>query len=58
MHNHSEEKFLQEKQSRLQEFLFTLKVMREFIKGFRTLHFVAMCNRFWLGTLWRRTPIL
>jgi len=43
MHNHSEEKFLQEKQSRLQEFLFTLKVMREFIKGFRTLHFVGPC---------------
>lgn len=43
MQNHSEEKFLQEKQSRLQEFLFTLKVMREFIKGFRTLHFVGPC---------------
>ncbi|MBS1764229.1 MAG: TIGR00730 family Rossman fold protein [Bacteroidetes bacterium] len=43
MHNHSEERFLQEKQSRLQEFLFTLKVMREFIKGFRTLHFVGPC---------------
>jgi uncharacterized protein (TIGR00730 family) len=35
--------FLEGRQSRLREFYFTLKVMWEFIKGFRTLHFVGPC---------------
>jgi uncharacterized protein (TIGR00730 family) len=43
MQNHSESKFLRGKQSRITEFLFTLKIVREFIKGFRTLHFVGPC---------------
>lgn len=43
MRNHSESRFLTERQSRICEFLFTLKVVREFIKGFRTLHFVGPC---------------
>ncbi|HNU47629.1 MAG TPA: TIGR00730 family Rossman fold protein [Bacteroidia bacterium] len=43
MRNHSESKFLTERHSRIGEFLFTLKVVKEFIKGFRTLHFVGPC---------------
>lgn len=35
--------FLEGRQSRRREFYFTLKVMWEFIKGFRTLHFVGPC---------------
>lgn len=35
--------FVQGPHSRWQEFLFTLKVMGQFIKGFRTLHFVGPC---------------
>jgi uncharacterized protein (TIGR00730 family) len=36
-------KFLEGPQSRIQEFLFTLKILREFIRGFRRLHFVGPC---------------
>ncbi|MEI2759875.1 MAG: TIGR00730 family Rossman fold protein [Bacteroidia bacterium] len=43
MRNQSENRFLTERQSRIGEFLFTLKVVKEFIKGFRTLHFVGPC---------------
>jgi uncharacterized protein (TIGR00730 family) len=39
----SEIKFLEGPQSRLQDFKFTVKVLREFIKGFRALHFVGPC---------------
>ena len=39
----SEIKFLEGPQSRWRDFKFTLKVMREFIKGFRTLHFTGPC---------------
>jgi uncharacterized protein (TIGR00730 family) len=35
--------FLEGPQSRLQELFFTLKTLREFIKGFRHLHFVGPC---------------
>lgn len=35
--------FLEGRQSRFREFYFTLKVMWEFVKGFRTLHFVGPC---------------
>lgn len=35
--------FLEGRQSRFKEFYFTLKVMWEFVKGFRTLHFVGPC---------------
>lgn len=35
--------FVQGPHSRFTEFLFTLKVMREFIKGFRALHFMGPC---------------
>jgi uncharacterized protein (TIGR00730 family) len=39
----SEIKFLQGPQSRWQEFKFVVKVLLEFIKGFRALHFVGPC---------------
>ncbi len=43
MANQSENKFLQGRQSRVKELLFTFKVVKEFIKGFRKLHFVGPC---------------
>lgn len=39
----SEIKFLEGPQSRWQDFKFTVNVLLEFIKGFRTLHFVGPC---------------
>ena len=39
----SEIRFLEGPQSRWKEFKFTVSVCREFIKGFRTLHFVGPC---------------
>lgn len=39
----SEKFFLEGPRSRTREFLFVFKVMREFIRGFRTLHFVGPC---------------
>ena len=36
-------KFLEGPQSRVKDFKFTVKVLLEFIKGFRTLHFVGPC---------------
>jgi hypothetical protein len=39
----SEIKFLEGPQSRWKEFVFTLKVVREFIKGFRALHKAGPC---------------
>lgn len=39
----SEIKFLEGPQSRFEEFKFTLKVFREFIRGFRALHFSGPC---------------
>ena len=42
----SEIKFLQGPQSRWEEFRFTIKVMVEFIRGFRALHFVGPCVTF------------
>ncbi len=39
----SEIKFLEGPQSRWKEFLFSFSVLREFIKGFRCLHFVGPC---------------
>lgn len=39
----SEIKFLSGPQSRWQEFSFSIKVLIEFIKGFRALHFVGPC---------------
>lgn len=42
--NHKAEiRFLEGPQSRWQEFKFTVKVLVEFIKGFRTLHYVGPC---------------
>lgn len=41
--NREEIKFLEGPQSRYKDFLFTLKVVFEFIKGFRVLHFVGPC---------------
>ena len=35
--------FLEGPQSRWKDFLFTLRVVWEFVKGFRTLHFVGPC---------------
>lgn len=42
----SEIKFLRGPQSRWQEFKFTVKVLLEFVKGFRALHFVGPCVTF------------
>jgi uncharacterized protein (TIGR00730 family) len=39
----SEIKFLEGPQSRWEEFKFTIKVLFEFIKGFRALHFLGPC---------------
>jgi uncharacterized protein (TIGR00730 family) len=39
----SEIKFLQGPQSRWEEFKFTIKVVVQFIRGFRALHFVGPC---------------
>lgn len=39
----SETRFLEGPRSRSREFLFIIKVMREFISGFRQLHFVGPC---------------
>jgi uncharacterized protein (TIGR00730 family) len=40
---HTEIEFLDGPQSRLLEFKFVIKVLIEFIKGFRTLHFIGPC---------------
>lgn len=42
-YNKEEINFLHGPQSRLKDFWFTIKVVREFIKGFRVLHFVGPC---------------
>ncbi|GCC50390.1 TIGR00730 family Rossman fold protein [Chryseotalea sanaruensis] len=42
----SEIKFLHGPQSRWEEFLFTIKVLFEFIRGFRALHFIGPCVTF------------
>ena len=39
----SEIKFLEGPQSRWEELTFTFKVVREFIRGFRALHFIGPC---------------
>ena len=39
----SEIKFLEGPQSRWEEFTFTIRVLIEFIRGFRTLHFAGPC---------------
>jgi uncharacterized protein (TIGR00730 family) len=39
----SEIKFLSGPQSRLKEFFFTISIVRQFIKGFRALHFIGPC---------------
>lgn len=42
--NRSDEyQFIGEKQSRWKEFIFLMKVILEFIKGFRTFHFIDHC---------------
>ena len=43
MTSSKEIQFLEGRQSRRKEFYFTMKVAWEFIKGFRTLHFVGPC---------------
>lgn len=45
INNQSQEEivFLKGPQSRWKDFKFTVKVMREFIRGFRTFHFVGPC---------------
>ena len=44
-HHHSDEHiFLEGPQSRWKEFIFTLKVLFEFIKGFRKFHFIGPCT--------------
>lgn len=41
--NKEEIKFLEGPQSRWKDFIFTVKVVFEFVKGFRVLHFVGPC---------------
>jgi len=41
--NNSERIFLEGPRSRLSELWFSLKVLREFIRGFRVLHFIGPC---------------
>jgi uncharacterized protein (TIGR00730 family) len=41
--NTEEISFLEGPQSRFKDFVFTLKVMFQFVKGFRVLHFVGPC---------------
>jgi len=41
--SNSEIKFLEGPQNRWRDFKFVIKVLMEFIKGFRTLHFVGPC---------------
>lgn len=41
--NNQEVSFLQGPRSRWREFVFTLRVVREFIRGFRALHFAGPC---------------
>jgi uncharacterized protein (TIGR00730 family) len=41
--SHQETMFLDGPQSRWKDFLFLLKIMREFIRGFRKLHFLGPC---------------
>jgi uncharacterized protein (TIGR00730 family) len=43
MNNNSENAFLAGPRSRWKEFLFSLEVIFQFIKGFRNLHFVGPC---------------
>ena len=40
---HSERRFLEGPRSRTRELTFSFKVLFEFIKGFRALHFVGPC---------------
>jgi uncharacterized protein (TIGR00730 family) len=40
---HADEIFLEGPRSRLAEFFTLLRVMRDFVRGFRTLHFVGPC---------------
>ena len=42
----SEIKFLRGPQSRWLDFKFTIKVLLEFVRGFRALHFVGPCVTF------------
>ncbi|GAB4204536.1 MAG: TIGR00730 family Rossman fold protein [Bacteroidia bacterium] len=41
--NYEEYDFIKKKQSRWREFVFLVKVVIEFIKGFRTFHFIDRC---------------
>ncbi|MBC7426905.1 MAG: TIGR00730 family Rossman fold protein [Bacteroidia bacterium] len=43
MESNSEIKFLQGPQSRWKDFIFTIKVVNQFVKGFRTLHYAGPC---------------
>jgi uncharacterized protein (TIGR00730 family) len=42
-YNHSERRFLEGPRSRTQELFFLFKVFREFIRGYRALHFLGPC---------------
>lgn len=42
-HEHEEKYFLEGPRSRLRELLFVVKILLEFIRGFRILHFVGPC---------------
>ena len=39
----ADEMFLEEPHSRIREFITLIRVMRDFVRGFRVLHFVGPC---------------
>ena len=45
----ADEIFLEGPRSRFDEFITLLRVMRDFLRGFRTLHFVGPCDGFWFS---------
>jgi len=50
----SEIKFLSGPHSRVEEFTFTLRVVKEFVKGFRSLHFIGPCVTFFGSARFRQ----
>jgi hypothetical protein len=42
-HNGAEKIFLEGPQSRASEFWFTIKLLRDFIRGYRAFHFIGPC---------------
>jgi hypothetical protein len=55
----ADEILLEEPRTRIREFITLIRVMRDFIRGFRALHFVGpIRHRVWLRADKARQPIL